>query len=255
MRVRVEIAGAVGRVTLARPEKKNALDEQAANELVAAFEQLAADAAVRVVLLAAEGGDFCAGADLEALERALGAGPEAHLRDAEALGKVFQTIRDLPRPVVAAVQGRALAGGAGLATACDIVVAHEDARFGYPEVRVGFVPAMVMTMLRRAAGEKRAFELVATGRLIGAREALEIGLVSRVASRLDFDGAVEELVTQIATSPPESLRLTKRLFYSLDTRGFDAGLAMGARVNVEARATEEFRDGVRGFVAHRKSAR
>jgi methylglutaconyl-CoA hydratase len=255
MRVRLEVSGAVGRITLARPEKKNALDERAANELSAALEQLGADDSVRVVLLAADGEDFCAGADLEALERSLDAGPEAHLRDAEALGKVFQAIRDLARPVVAAVQGRALAGGAGLATACDIVVAREDATFGYPEVRVGFVPAMVMTMLRRATGEKRAFELVATGRLIGAREALELGLVSRVAARSEFDAAVEELVTQLAKSPPQPLALTKRLFYSLDTRAFDAGLALGARVNVEARATEEFRNGVRAFVAHRKGAR
>ena len=255
MRVRLEVSGAVGRITLARPEKKNALDEQAANELSAALEQLGADDSVRVVLLAADGEDFCAGADLEALERSLDAGPEAHLRDAEALGKVFQTIRDLGRPVVAAVQGRALAGGAGLATACDIVVAREDATFGYPEVRVGFVPAMVMTMLRRATGEKRAFELVATGRLIGAREALEIGLVSRVAARAEFDAAVEELVTQLAKAPPQPLKLTKRLFYSLDTRAFDAGLALGARVNVEARATEEFRNGVRAFVARRKGVR
>lgn len=255
MRVRLEVSGAVGRITLARPEKKNALDEQAANELVAGLEQLGTDEAVRVVLIAADGSDFCAGADLEALERALGASPEAHLHDAEALGKVFQSIRELPRPVVAAVQGRALAGGAGLATACDIVIAREDARFGYPEVRVGFVPAMVMTMLRRATGEKRAFELVATGRQVSAAEALEIGLVSRVVARSEFDAAVEELVTQLAATPPESLRLTKRLFYALDTRAFDVGLAMGARVNVEARATDEFRDGVRGFVAHRKSAR
>lgn len=255
MRVRLEVSGAVGRLTLARPEKKNALDEQAANELSAALEELGADDTVRVVLLAAEGKDFCAGADLEALERALDAGPEAHLRDAEALGNVFQSIRDLPQPVVAAVRGRALAGGAGLATACDIVIAHEDARFGYPEVRVGFVPAMVMTMLRRAAGEKRAFELVATGRLVGAREALAIGLVSRIAAESEFDAAVEELVTQLAESPPKSLRLTKRLFYDLDTRAFESSLAMGARANVEARATDEFRAGVRGFVAHRKGSK
>lgn len=251
-RIRIDVSGGVGRIILARPEKRNALDEQAARELRQALERLGNDDSVRVVLLTAEGRDFCAGADLEALASALDAGSEAQLRDADALGKVFTTIRRLPKPVVAAVRGRALAGGAGLATACDIVVADEEARFGYPEVRVGFVPAMVMTMLRRAAGEKRAFELVATGRLIGAREALEVGLVSRVVASAAFDGDVNELVTQLASSPPSSLRLTKRLFYDLDTRGFDAGVKLGARVNVEARATEEFREGVRAFVARRK---
>lgn len=251
-RIRIDVSGGVGRIILARPEKRNALDEQAARELRRALERLGSDDSVRVVLLTAEGRDFCAGADLEALASALDAGSEAQLRDADALGKVFTTIRRLPKPVVAAVRGRALAGGAGLATACDIVVADEEARFGYPEVRVGFVPAMVMTMLRRAAGEKRAFELVATGRLIGAREALEVGLVSRVVASAAFDGDVNELVTQLAGSPPASLRLTKRLFYDLDTRGFDAGVKLGARVNVEARATEEFREGVRAFVARRK---
>ena len=255
MRVRVEGASGVGRITLARPEKKNALDEQAATELSAALERFASDREIRVVVLAADGKDFCAGADLEALERSLGADSTAQLRDAEALGAVFRAMRELPQPVVAAVRGRALAGGAGLATACDIVVASDDARFGYPEVGVGFVPAMVMTMLRRAMGEKRAFELVATGRIVDAKEALAIGLVSAVVPAAEFDGGVESIVARLAASPPTALALTKRLFYDLDSLDFDAGLALGARVNVEARATDEFRDGVRRFVARGKSAR
>jgi methylglutaconyl-CoA hydratase len=254
-RIRVEAAHGIGRITLARPEKKNALDEQAATELSSALEKLGADGDVRVVLLAAEGKDFCAGADLEALERALGADDEAQLRDAKALGAVFERMRALPQAVVAAVRGRALAGGAGLATACDIVLASDDARFGYPEVGVGFVPAMVMTMLRRAMGEKRAFELVATGRVIDAREALSLGLVSRVSPVASFDDDVEALLTRMASAPPAALRLTKRLFYDLDSLDFAAGLDLGARVNVEARSTDEFREGVRGFVARRKSDR
>ena len=255
MRIRVEKRGAVGRITLSRPEKKNALDEQAATELSSALQEFGSDGDVRVVLLAAEGKDFCAGADLEALERALGADPAAQLHDAETLGKVFRTMRELPQPVVAAVRGRALAGGAGLATACDIVVASDDARFGYPEVGVGFVPAMVMTMLRRAMGEKRAFELVASGRIVDAGEALAIGLVSRVVPASELDEGVEELVARLAASPPAALRLTKRLFYDLDSLDFEAGLALGARVNVEARATDDFRDGVRGFLNRRRGAR
>jgi methylglutaconyl-CoA hydratase len=253
-RIRVEAADGIGRITLARPEKKNALDEEAARELSAALHRFASDGDVRVVLLAAEGKDFCAGADLAALERALDADADAQLRDAKALGNVFEAMRRLPQPVVAAVRGRALAGGAGLATACDIIVAGDDARFGYPEVGVGFVPAMVMTMLRRALGEKHAFDLVATGRVIDAHEALALGLVSRVSPADSFDGDVETLLARLAAAPPAALRITKRLFYDLDSLDFAAGLDLGAHVNVEARATDEFREGVRGFVARRRNA-
>lgn len=250
-RIRVQIDGGVGRITLARPEKKNALDQEAARELHQALEQCEADDRVRVVLLAADGPDFCAGADLAALAEMLDAGSEAHRRDAHALGRVFTTMREMSKPVVAAVRGRALAGGAGLATACDVVLAEEGARFGYPEVRVGFVPAMVMTMLRRAAGEKRAFELVATGRVIDAREALEIGLVSRVLPAADFDQTVAGIVADLAAAPPGALGFTKRLFYALDGTEFREGIALGAETNVEARATDEFRDGVRRFLRRR----
>jgi methylglutaconyl-CoA hydratase len=247
-RVRVEADGAIGRVTLARPEKKNALDQQMASELHTALRQLEADANVRVVLLAADGADFCAGADLEALSAMLDAGSEAHRRDAHALGRVFTTIRRMSKPVVAIVRGRALAGGAGLATACDIVLAHEEAQLGYPEVRVGFVPAMVMTMLRRLIGEKRAFELVATGRVVDAREALELGLVSRVFPASTFDHDAQTLVAGLAKAPREALGLTKRLFYELDSLCFDDGVALGAQTNVEARTTDEFREGLRRFL-------
>jgi len=247
MRIRVERSGAIGRITLARPEKKNALDQIAARELLETLREFAADAEVRVVVLGADGDDFCAGADLAALYALLDADAAAQLRDAEALGDVFRVLREMPQVVIAAVRGRALAGGAGLATACDLVVADEGARFGYPEVRVGFVAAMVMTILRRQIGEKRAFELVATGRQVSAREALELGLVSRVVAHGEFSGAVEQLASELAAMPPEALRQTKRLFFALDDVGFADGIAQAVRVNVEARSTKEFRDGVRRF--------
>jgi methylglutaconyl-CoA hydratase len=254
-RVRVRTADGVGHVALARPEKKNALDRRTAVELYAALKRLDADGAVRVIALAGDGDDFCAGADLEALERMLDAGAEAHRIDAEALGKVFVALRGLMKPTVAVVRGRALAGGAGLANASDIVLAHEAAQFGYPEVRVGFVPAMVMTMLRRSVGEKRAAELVLTGRTIGAREALEMGLVSRVLPADGFDAAVAEVLQGLARSPELPLAHTKRLLYHLDGLGFRDGVAAGVRVNVEARSTEAFREGVRRFVRRPSPAR
>jgi methylglutaconyl-CoA hydratase len=156
--------------------------------------------------------------------------------------------------VIAAVRGRALAGGAGLATGCDIVIAEEGARFGYPEVRVGFVPAMVMALLRRQIGEKRAFELVATGRQVPASEALELGLVSRVVRAEDFASAVEQLVSELCAMPAHALRSTKRLFYSLDATNFDDGMAQAVRVNVQARSTAEFREGVRRFAPGKKGS-
>src|SRR5213595_3650480 len=184
--IRMTLDGAIGRITLARPEKKNALERVTADELAEALFALS-EAPVRVVAIDGEGADFCAGADLAALEQMLDAPREQHIDDAKALAHVFHTIRRMEKPVVALVKGRAYAGGAGLATACDIVLAHESARFAYPEVTIGFVPAMVMTMLRRSAGEKQAFELVSTGRVIGAKEAFSIGLVSRVFPDIEFD--------------------------------------------------------------------
>ena len=244
-RIRVDTAGAVGRLSLARPEKRNALDAQCVHELVDAMMEFESDDAVRAVLLKADGVDFCAGADLDALAAMLDANHEAHRRDAADLGRVFLTMRGMQKPIVAAVQGRALAGGCGLATACDVVLAREDARFGYPEVRIGFIPAMVMNMLRRSVGEKHAFDLVASGRTIDATEAERIGLVSRVLAAAAFDAEVERYVLGLASHPVSSMGLTKRLFYRLDLLSFRDGIAEGVSANVEARQTEAFRTGIR----------
>ena len=253
-RVRVSRAQGVGRVTLARPEKKNALDRQMADEIVQGLESLGADSETRVVVIDAEGDDFCAGADLDALESLLDAGREAQLEDARALGRVFTSIRQLHVPVVAAVRGRALAGGAGLASACDMVLAHPQATFAYPEVRIGFVPAMVMTILRRIIPQRHAFDLAITGRTIAAAEAERLGLVSRVIAKEPFDAEVNAICEAIAKSPPEAVRRTKKLFYELEGRPFESGIAHGAQANVEARMTEEFRNGVRRFLERKRGA-
>ena len=243
-RIRVDIAGAVGRVSLARPEKRNALDAQCVHELVDALMEFEGDDAVRAVLLKADGDDFCGGVDLDALAEMIDAPIEAHQRDAADLGRVFTTMRGMQKPVVAAVQGNALAGGCGLATACDVVLARDDAKFGYPEVRIGFIPAMVMNMLRRSVGEKHAFDLVASGRTINAQEAERIGLVSRVLPAAAFDAEVERYVLGLASSPMSSMGLTKRLFYRLDLLSFKDGITEGIASNVEARQTEAFRTGI-----------
>jgi methylglutaconyl-CoA hydratase len=252
--VRAARLGGIGHLTLARPEKKNALDRQMVDEIVQALESLANDGETRVVLLDAEGDDFCAGADLEALAALLDADREAQLDDARALGRVFTTIRQLRVPLVAAVRGRAFAGGAGLATACDIVLAHPNATFAYPEVRLGFVPAMVMNILRRLVTERQAFDLAVTGRSLSATEAEAMGLVSRVLSAKAFETEVDEVCQTIANFPADAVRRTKKLFYELDGRPFDSGIAHGAQANAEARMTDEFREGVRKFLQRKRGA-
>ncbi len=247
-RIRSVRAEGLGVITLARPEKKNALDQRTAIELVEALRELEASAEVRVIILEGDGDDFCTGADLDALDATLDAGIESHISDARALGTVFTTIREMSKPVVAIVRGRAIAGGAGLATACDIVLAEETAQFGYPEVRIGFVPAMVMTMLRRAVGEKRAAELVLTGRLIGAPEAERIGLISRCIPTGSFPSEVAKTLEALVKAPPTAVGLTKRLLYRLDDLDFQQSIGAGVSTNVESRATEDFRAGVRRFL-------
>jgi methylglutaconyl-CoA hydratase len=249
--VRMTVDGAIGRITLARPEKKNALDRATADELAEALFALS-EAPVRVVALDGDGADFCAGADLTALEEMLDAPRQAHIDDAKALGHVFHTIRRMEKPVVAVVKGRAYAGGAGLATACDIVLAHEDARFAYPEVTFGFVPAMVMTMLRRAVGEKQAFDLVSTGRVVKADEAKQMGLVSRVFAAREFEQLSESVLNQLADAEPSAMAATKKLFYKLDKLEFLDGISAGIVANADARATPAFRAGVQRFTSRKR---
>jgi methylglutaconyl-CoA hydratase len=235
--VRVDAARGVGRVTLARPEQGNALDRQAVVDVSNALKRLDADGSVRVVLLDAEGRDFCAGADLAALAAPAAASRTAHADDAQALARLVTTLRAMMKPGVAAVHGRAFDAGAALASACDVVLASASARFGYPEVQVGFVPAVSIPLLRRAVGEKRAAELVLTGRTITADEAERIGLVSRVLPDGDFRDAALEVARGIAQAPELAVALTKRLLYHVDGLDFREGIAAGVKTSVEARLT------------------
>jgi methylglutaconyl-CoA hydratase len=241
--------GAVATVMLNRPEKRNALDTPTVVGVKAAMAELGSDPAVRVIVLTGAGPDFCAGADLEQLERiAAGADAVANLRDAQALGDLFSQMRRLPKPVVGAIRGRALAGGAGLAAACDMVLAADDAALGYPEVHLGFVPAMVMALLRRTVGEKLAFELVARGDPVTAPDALRMGLINRVLPAADFDAEVRSWVHELATRSASALALTKRLLYGMDGLSFEEAIARGAEINALARNTEDCRVGVRRFL-------
>jgi methylglutaconyl-CoA hydratase len=248
-RIRYEIDGAVGIVSLDRADKRNALDTGMIDELHAAFAEAAAAESVHVVLLRGEGPDFCAGADLTQLERiASGEGPLDNLADAARLGELFVRMRRLEKPIVAAVHGNAIAGGAGLATACDIILAAEDAVFGYPEVHLGFVPAMVMALLRRAAGEKLAFALVARGDRIDAGEARRIGLVAQTFPATTLPAESRRYAAELASRSASALALIKRLFYGIDGASFEEAIARGAEINALARATDDCRAGVRRFL-------
>jgi methylglutaconyl-CoA hydratase len=245
--VRVQVAEHVATLTLDRPEKRNALSAALVTALGEALARTAADPAVRVVALRGEGPDFCAGADLEELERTSRLSEAENLADARRMGALFAALRSHPRPVVAVVTGRALAGGAGLATACDLLLAHEDAELGWPEVHLGFVPALVMTILRRKVPEAVAFELVTRGGRIGAREAERIGL-ARVVPAGRFEEDVLRYLAELASRPPSAVALTKALLYELGELGFEEGLERAAAVNVEARMSEACREGVRRFL-------
>ncbi len=246
--LRYEVEGGVLTLTLNRPEKRNALNGALVIALEDGLARAAADDDVRVVAVRGAGKDFCAGADLAELERISTMSDEENLADARSLGALFTSMRALGKPIVAVVQGRALAGGCGLATACDLVLAHEGAEMGYPEVHLGFVPAMVMAILVRKVGEGRAFDLVARGNRVAATEARTLGLVNHVLAADRFDEDAGAFLADLATRPASALALTKRLLYELSDLGFEAGIERGAQVNVEARRTEACRAGLRRFL-------
>jgi methylglutaconyl-CoA hydratase len=247
-RVHVTLAGGILTATLNRPDKRNAIDSAMIDALLETLERADLDAEVRVIALRGAGRDFCAGMDLSELLASADHTPEENRQAALHFGSIFPRMRRLPKPIVAVVQGRALAGGCGLATGCDLVLAAKSAQFGYPEVQRGFVPAIVMALLRRAVGEKVAFDLAATGRSLAASEAAAVGLVSRVYEDADFEAQAAEVLRGLATSSPSALAFTKQQFYQLDGLGFEEGIHLGADVNAVSRSTPDFRAALTAFL-------
>jgi methylglutaconyl-CoA hydratase len=242
------VEGAVALVTLNRPEKRNALNDM----LIAGLKRALRDAdereTVRVVVITGAGDDFSSGADLAALKKISQSSITENLEDAQALMELFALIRRVRVPVVAAVRGRALAGGCGLATACDIVLAASSARFGYPEVKIGFVPAMVMAILRRNVSEKRAFELITRGADISAETAERIGLVNQVLDDATFESEVERYIAGFEKVSRSAVMLSKRLLYHMDGMTFDAAIQSGVDMNAIARMTEDCQRGISQFL-------
>jgi len=242
------VDGAVARITLNRPDKRNALNAAVIAGLKERLRAASSDDSVRVVVIAGAGKDFCSGADLSQLQQIAQASVSENAEDARSLLELFLLIRQIPVPVVAAVTGRALAGGAGLASACDLVLAAKSARFGYPEVKIGFVPAMVTAILRRNVSEKRAFELLTRGAEFSAEQARAFGLVNEIYADESFAADVTAYVTEFAKLSRSAVSLTKTLLYQMDGLSFSAALETGADVNVIARLTADCQERVAKFL-------
>jgi methylglutaconyl-CoA hydratase len=238
----------VTRITLNRPEKRNALDKELIDEVGQTLHASAADQNVKVVLLEGAGKDFCSGADLAGVQTASEAGVLDNMADARVMADLFLQMRHHPCPIVAAVRGRALAGGCGLATAADLIVANESAQFGYPEVNIGFIPAMVMAILRRSVSEKRAFELITMGEVISSQTAFEMGLINRVFSDETFDIDVDAYASKLAAKPASAMRLSKNLLYHMDALSFEAAIQSGVHMNAIARMTDDCKTGIQRFL-------
>lgn len=239
-------------LTLQRPEQRNALSHTLRADLSAALREAEADDAVRAVVITGAGTAFCAGLDLGELEATLGLTEAEHRDDSEALRDLLVQVMAMPKPVVAAVNGPAVAGGAGLVTACDLAVMARSARIGYTEARIGFVAALVGVMLLRQVGEKHARDLLLSARLIGAEEAERMGLVNAVVDDDAVLDAACERAAALARNAPGSLALTKRLLLEAGGTPLGEGLSRAVDINVTARTGPEIAEGVRAFLGRRE---
>jgi methylglutaconyl-CoA hydratase len=239
--------GPIRIIALNRPDKRNALNDELIAALKDARRVADADESVKCIVIRGAGKDFCSGADLSALQKIANASFEENLEDARSLGELFKLIREVRQPVIAAVHGRALAGGCGLATACDLVVATRSAKFGYPEVKIGFVPAMVAAILRRNLGEKKSFELLTQGFEYSADEALSLGLINKIFDDNGFEAAVMDYASVYSKVSGSAVALTKRLLYDIDADRYPDAITKGVETNARARMTEDCKKGIAKF--------
>jgi methylglutaconyl-CoA hydratase len=249
--IQVAYDSAVATITLNRPDKRNAISYELIEDLLAALDEVAESKAL-VLILTGAGKAFCSGLDLENLKSLIGRSSEQSLRDTQTMARLFRTLYGFPKPTIAAVNGAAIAGGTGLATLCDFTLAVPDAKFGYTEVRIGFVPAIVSTFLLRQVGEKIARDLLFTGRLFDAVEALRIGLITEIAPPETLLTRARELAAQLMENSPASLRYTKRLLSDAARTELDAQIDAAVRENSAIRSTADFREGITSFLEKRK---
>ena len=243
--------GGVATITLNRPDKRNAISYELIEDLLAALAEVAKSPAL-VLILTGAGKAFCSGMDLENLKTLIGRSPEQSLADSQIMARLFRTLYDFPKPTIAAVNGAAIAGGTGLATLCDFTLAVPDAKFGYTEVRIGFVPAIVSTFLLRQVGEKIARDLLLTGRLFDAEEALRLGLLNEIVPPENLLPRARDLAALLMENSPASLSYTKRLLSEAARAPMDAQIDAAVRENAAIRATPDFHEGISSFLEKRK---
>jgi methylglutaconyl-CoA hydratase len=237
-------------ITLNRPERRNALSPEMIHELTEALEA-AGESHHGAIILTGAGSAFCAGLDLDHLETMTARTRDQHRADSENIARVLRTLHNVPKPTIAAVNGAALAGGMGLATICDFTLSVPEAKFGYTEVKLGFIPAIVSSFLIRQIGDKRTRDLLLTGRLIKAEEAHELGLVTRIVNEQDLMPEARKLAQCLLRNSPEAMQATKRLLNYYANHHLDAEIEAAIAANSEARATEDFKEGVRAFLEKR----
>jgi methylglutaconyl-CoA hydratase len=249
--LKFERDGQVATLTLNRPEKRNAISTPMIEDLVAALGTAEADKSVRVVILTGAGKAFCSGMDLETLQALAKQTAEQNLADSRRMAKMFHLVYSFPKPLITAVNGAAIAGGCGLATLSDFTLAVPEAKFGYTEVRIGFIPALVSVMLRRQVGEKRARDLLLSGRIIDPAEAFRLGLVTEITPPDGLMKRAREVANTLLEASPTSLALTKRLLLRYDEEQLRRELELATQENAQIRATDDFREGLASFLEKR----
>ncbi len=238
-------------VTLNRPDRRNAMTQEMQTELISVIEDTAANRCCALILTGA-GDAFCSGLDLSELQSMRDKTAAEHRADAERLARLFIALYELPVPTIAAVNGPAIAGGTGLATLCDFTLATPAARFGFTEVRIGFVPALVSAFLALQVGDKRCRDLLLTGRLFGATEALHLGLVNEIVEREELAPRAQALAKTLMGNSTESISATKQLLATQNRAWLDAAIVAAMQANAESRETADFREGVSAFLEKRK---
>lgn len=244
-------SGGIATITLNRPEKRNAISYELIDDLLSAL-KVAEQSEAQVLILAAAGKAFCAGMDLENLKQLIGRTNEQNIKDSETIAQLFCSLHDFPKPTIAAVNGAAIAGGTGLVTVCDFALAVPEATFGYTEVRIGFMPAVVSSFLMASIGEKRTRDLLLTGRIFSAQEAQQLGLVNEIVAAQELMKKARELAARLMENSPASVRATKRLLAGYTREKLDRHIVEAVRENAAIRQTADFKEGITAFLEKRK---
>jgi methylglutaconyl-CoA hydratase len=249
--ITLEESGGIALLTLNRPDKRNAISYELIGDLSRALEQIK-NSSSQVLIITGAGKAFCSGMDLENLKALTGRSQEQNVEDSRTMARLFRSIYDFPKPTIAAVNGAAIAGGTGIATMCDFTLATHQAKFGYTEVRIGFIPAIVSNFLVRQVGEKQARDLLLTGRIFAADEAHRLGLVNEIVDADRLLPRAYELARSLMENSPASLHATKRLLSQLVNTELDSSLDAAIEENARIRQTADFKEGITAFLEKRK---